>query len=203
MSASAAYFELSAPAGCRLVVAIEPSDASVQRAKLAARALHRRVEHDLDFAPAYVSRSGSSGVTACAVSESLPVGVDVERVDENAVSAELLELTLHPGEWATAPDDLPRCFFDLWTRKEAALKAIGTGLAVDPRSIQVGWGSEQWEQVSVPGQPAALVRSIGGFRTFRAAIAVWSTIGLAHCSRLGVPDSSGSVPRGVWRFAGS
>jgi phosphopantetheinyl transferase len=29
-------------------------------------------------------------------------------------------------------------FLDLWTRKEACMKAVGTGLQWDPRSIEVG-----------------------------------------------------------------
>lgn len=31
-------------------------------------------------------------------------------------------------------------FFELWTRKEALLKAIGRGFLVDPREVEVGIG---------------------------------------------------------------
>jgi 4'-phosphopantetheinyl transferase len=31
-------------------------------------------------------------------------------------------------------------FFDLWTRKEAVLKAAGSGFSIDPRQVEVGIG---------------------------------------------------------------
>jgi len=59
-----------------------------------------------------------------------PVGVDVEEVPEEQAAVELSG-RLHPAERAeiAAAKDVRRAFARVWTRKEAYLKGIGTGLA--------------------------------------------------------------------------
>jgi 4'-phosphopantetheinyl transferase len=69
-----------------------------------------------------------------------PVGVDVEQESSRGHRAEeafMSEEELHrhqqlPGEERLAD------FFRLWTLKESLLKAAGTGLSHDPRSITIG-----------------------------------------------------------------
>jgi 4'-phosphopantetheinyl transferase len=95
-----------------------------------------------DGRPVHVSlsRSGPHLVTAIAAR---PVGVDVEA----AVIDVLPELVLAPGETG----DLAR----VWARKEAILKARGTGLAT-PMS-QVVLARESWQDLAAPdGYVAAL-----------------------------------------------
>lgn len=69
----------------------------------------------------------------------LPVGVDIEcsetEVDWHAIAG----VCFHPSEQqylACLEGDARReAFFDIWTRKEAYLKGIGTGLGTDPGSF--------------------------------------------------------------------
>jgi 4'-phosphopantetheinyl transferase len=79
------------------------------------------------------------GVWVAAAASAGRIGVDVE--PERPISAGLVERCLSTQERAHL-EGLPReqvlaCFFQLWTIKEAYLKAIGAGLSVDPRSIVV------------------------------------------------------------------
>jgi 4'-phosphopantetheinyl transferase len=72
------------------------------------------------------SLSHSGERVALAVSATHDVGVDVERLAGAQAPATL---------FTAAEQDSPIAPITLWTRKEAVLKACGTGLAVDPRSI--------------------------------------------------------------------
>jgi 4'-phosphopantetheinyl transferase len=85
--------------------------------------------------PAAVSLSRTAGVAVAAVwlgSAGRRVGVDVERV-AGFRGAGIADVLLHPDERALGPRDLATT----WVRKEALLKAAGTGLAVDPASVRV------------------------------------------------------------------
>jgi 4'-phosphopantetheinyl transferase len=82
--------------------------------------------------PAAVSLSRTSGTTVVAMWPQGQVGVDVERVDR-FTDPGIAAVLLHADEPAARPADLART----WVRKEALLKASGTGLSVDPRSVRL------------------------------------------------------------------
>lgn len=102
------------------------------------------------------------------------VGVDVEPLVAERVDTELVARVLAPSErapWdALEPARRTEAFFQLWTRKEAAMKAVGMGLALDPRELVVllagdlfaplcetPLGTVQLESIEVgPGHAAAL-----------------------------------------------
>jgi 4'-phosphopantetheinyl transferase len=68
------------------------------------------------------------------------VGIDVEAVRE--VTPALARRCLSAAElgWLSAAADASlraERFLQLWTAKEAYLKAIGTGLGTDPRSVTI------------------------------------------------------------------
>ena len=75
-----------------------------------------------------------------AFADSAPVGVDVEPIGElDDVGAELLDFTLTATERlrlleVPAPQRM-RSFLHHWTAKEAILKALGTGLDVEPQAV--------------------------------------------------------------------
>jgi 4'-phosphopantetheinyl transferase len=65
-------------------------------------------------------------------------------------------LTLRENEaLSSLPSNEQRAvFFRLWTRKEALLKALGTGLSIEPSRLDLGLPSQLTEVISIrlPGQ---------------------------------------------------
>ncbi|MBO9553659.1 4'-phosphopantetheinyl transferase superfamily protein [Cellulomonas sp.] len=111
------------------------------------------------------SLSHGGGLVAIAVAgRGVPVGVDVEPVDPDALA---VVPRLHPHERRhveqTPHDDRPAAFTRLWTRKEAYVKAVGTGLrgALDADDLTVD--PPGWTVVdrAVPGHTAALAAPTG------------------------------------------
>jgi 4'-phosphopantetheinyl transferase len=88
--------------------------------------------------------SHAGDVALLAVSWASPLGIDVETVTLTTDAGALAGQVMHPNEFAAfeclAEHRRISAFFRLWTRKEAALKALGTGLSRDPRSLDVGLG---------------------------------------------------------------
>ncbi len=90
-----------------------------------------------------LSHSGDGVAVAVA---DFDVGVDVEQVRPLADRDHLVARFFSPAENAAyealSPDRRQLAFFRLWTRKEAYLKALGTGLRVSLDSFSVSNGTE-------------------------------------------------------------
>lgn len=71
------------------------------------------------------------GLIGLAFSDAGAVGLDVERIDRTVEAMEIAEAHFAEAEVAAlrGSDDANAAFFELWTRKEAAGKAVGVGLA--------------------------------------------------------------------------
>ena len=85
-----------------------------------------RGRHDVDF---NISHSGD--VLLLGITTGGRIGVDVEAwvSDHTADRAPLWEtLSEREADWVAAHDDAYAAFVRLWTRKEAVVKALGTGL---------------------------------------------------------------------------
>ena len=84
----------------------------------------------------------------------LPLGVDVEKIPEER-TVDQVGSSFHPRETAELldlpVDERPEAFARVWVRKEALLKAIGTGLSRGISRDYVGAGT-------VPGTPVAGLR---------------------------------------------
>jgi 4'-phosphopantetheinyl transferase len=80
------------------------------------------------------SLSHTRGFVACAVARGMDVGVDVESIDRGADGREIARRYFSAAEAARldACPDAERAarFVELWTLKEAYVKAIGEGLSV-------------------------------------------------------------------------
>lgn len=91
---------------------------------------------DIDF-----SLSHTRNAVLCSVSNEGRVGADVEKIEEPPPYS-ILPQVFHPAEIRrineTPPDRRTRCFYEIWTRKEAWTKQDGIGLAGDPAAIDTG-----------------------------------------------------------------
>lgn len=119
----------------------------------------------LDF---NVSHSGD--LALCAVTRARAVGVDVEAVRPEFATDEVARRFFAPGEVAALealpPDERVEAFFACWTRKEAYIKARGSGIAL---------GLDRFEVALAPGRPAVLLAT----RDEPAAAARWQLFALA------------------------
>lgn len=73
-----------------------------------------------------------------------PIGVDIEPLDRNASLQECELIFCHPEEIASLPGDGPlraKRLLEIWTAKEAILKALGTGLMHPPERIYLDLSS--------------------------------------------------------------
>ncbi|MFV2197752.1 4'-phosphopantetheinyl transferase family protein [Nocardiopsis sp. LOL_012] len=103
-----------------------------------------------------ISVSHSGEWVVLALTEGVPVGVDVERVSDARDLDGLADYTLAESEravWrALPPAERTGAFFGYWARKEALLKATGLGLSGGLRRVSV----------SPPHEAARLVEWTGG-----------------------------------------
>jgi 4'-phosphopantetheinyl transferase len=87
-----------------------------------------------------MSISHSGDLIAVAITDGLPVGVDVEQERDVQVD-DLVRMTLSADElphFTGVPSaDRDAAFFTIWSRKEAVLKATGRGLAVGMTKVTV------------------------------------------------------------------
>jgi 4'-phosphopantetheinyl transferase len=108
---------------------------------------------DVDFNLAH-----TRGLVAMALGRDVRVGIDVERFERRR-SLEIARRYFSAREIAAfeaLPDELrPRRFVELWTLKEAYLKAIGTGISGGLGSMTFDWhdGALAFERASDPDAP--------------------------------------------------
>jgi 4'-phosphopantetheinyl transferase len=80
---------------------------------------------EIDDAPFHFNMSRSGKEIAYYIGP-FPGGVDIEKIRPSGPFRVIADIHYHPAEQENAKDDTG--FFTTWTRKEAILKAIGTGL---------------------------------------------------------------------------
>ena len=133
---------------------------------------------DLDGAPEFsASRSGVWMGVALAARGA--VGLDLERrrhdVDCVAVAEHLFAPRERAAVAALSPAAERRAFFSCWVRKEACLKAIGTGLALPPERLEVGVTA--LARVSCQGRIWLVRNVMPPHQGYVAAVAVESSTG--------------------------
>lgn len=88
----------------------------------------------------YFSVSSSDELALCAVGEDREIGIDIERLRPVRAWAELATRYFSATEVAAlheAVEDPEQAFLTCWTRKEAFIKALGTGLSHPLRRFSV------------------------------------------------------------------
>jgi len=112
--------------------------------------------------------SHSGDLALIGVSDDCEVGVDIEIWREVGDAAQLAQSVFGPQERAALSglvgDERNLAFLRGWTRKEACLKALGTGLSLSPQGFEAGLGPDACELVlpAATGQETVWVQSIEG-----------------------------------------
>lgn len=108
-------------------------------------------QHQVDF---NISHSGD--VLLLGITTGGRIGVDVEAwvSDASADRSPLWDtLSEREADWVAAHDDAYAAFVRLWTRKEAVVKALGTGLPDDLPALEV---------LMAPGSTESMLRAPNG-----------------------------------------
>ncbi|MBK1828218.1 4'-phosphopantetheinyl transferase family protein [Haloferula rosea] len=88
--------------------------------------------------PLAFNLSHSKSLSALAIATKGPLGVDLEPEARGEDLVADLHAFCHPEEIARLPDlGRARALIELWTAKEAFLKALGTGLSQPPEQVSV------------------------------------------------------------------
>lgn len=122
-----------------------------------------------------LSHAGALVLIAVGLAE---VGVDVERDREGLDPDRLAPSVCTPAELAVFSalprEERRRAFLELWTRKEAVLKAAGVGLTIAPTRVHVSLPAPAHFDVSLSGAPRAgpyRVRGLAVGEGYAAAVA--------------------------------
>ena len=90
-----------------------------------------------------------------AVSGGAEIGIDIEKIrlpnDMRALAKSVFSAEENAHFMSLADDALAIPFFTCWTKKEAFLKALGTGLSIEATSVHVGFDDSNIEIVPPAG----------------------------------------------------
>lgn len=105
--------------------------------------------------PLRFNLSHSGGLVACVLGEAKQVGVDIERVDRPAVDPRVIRRYCSEPEQAAlgllGDEQRHERFLQLWTLKEAYVKARGTGLTLPLASVSFAVAADGPGDVSFNG----------------------------------------------------
>lgn len=105
-----------------------------------------------------VAHAGTQALVALATT---PVGVDIERIPDEAPEDEIVRTVLTPGEqaWLASlpPPERAAAFARCWTLKEACVKATGRGFEIAPDRLSV-CPAARGEQMAIAPTPGSAWR---------------------------------------------
>jgi 4'-phosphopantetheinyl transferase len=96
-----------------------------------------------------------------ALSENGPIGIDLESRDRAQGLLECEAGFCHPQEIARLPEEGSQramSLLEIWTAKEACLKAIGTGLLTPPEQVRIVGSDDNFIAITPDGTTHALTR---------------------------------------------
>ncbi len=106
--------------------------------------------------------SHSSDLALIGVCRDHELGVDLERIKRISEADRIVASFFTPAEraeFAAIPDDVKDlAFFRGWTRKEAVLKGLGTGLAGLSDHYETGFGMTELPAYFIPANPSPRVK---------------------------------------------
>jgi 4'-phosphopantetheinyl transferase len=124
-----------------------------------------------------ISHSGKILLIACGTSGN--IGVDIQEIYQISSLTRIIERFFSPAEknYLAGADTLSESFFELWTAKEAYLKALGAGFQSSPPEISLLPDPSHPGSYTVTGPPSAGQRwsvrtlEVGvGFKAAAAAV---------------------------------
>ena len=200
---SEAHFRdfLSAPELSRANQYYDPIDR--KRYTIARGLLRILISHYLDQRPAIIqfeygehgkpmlpetalrfSKTSSAGLGLIAFCWESELGIDLEQTkqfdDLPFSSKELFSTEEQTVMQKASPSDRRQLFCNAWTRKEAVLKALGTGLSFPPDQLTVSLQSSPQFELAVQGKQASAstnwqLRSFSPTAGYQAALAIQSS----------------------------
>ncbi|TYP72402.1 4'-phosphopantetheinyl transferase family protein [Paenibacillus methanolicus] len=89
----------------------------------------------------------ANGVVACALVRHRRVGIDLEYMEASNLNLVGHVCSQEERNYvqANAGSEL-HAFYEIWTKKEALIKAAGTGFAMDPKEIRIALGAQRGER---------------------------------------------------------
>lgn len=86
-----------------------------------------------------ISHSGDLALVAVAADRAVGIDVERKRYIDDALGVARRFFSPSESEWliAVSAEQRDHAFLTLWTRKEACLKVLGSGLSVDPAAVNV------------------------------------------------------------------
>jgi 4'-phosphopantetheinyl transferase len=149
-----------------------------------------------------VNLSHSGDLALVAVARGDEIGVDVERHDAASAMRDVEDSILSAAEKravSVLPEpDRTACLRQVWTRKEAALKAVGWGLTVSPVDVHVGADPavERLVGFASPERADVVVRDLACPKGYCASVAVTHGRGGAERAERALRQEGVAVDRG-------
>lgn len=110
----------------------------------------------------FFNMSHTEGKALYAITLGAEIGVDIEKIHETLAISELIEQVFTPQEksyFEKCSDNQKRKFFyDIWTQKEAYLKATGDGLTIPLNTLDISRHKHAWAsyKLDISGYAAAI-----------------------------------------------
>ena len=143
-------------------------------------------------------------MAAVAISRCSEIGLDVERIDRDVDFEGVADAVFTDREkqhvFGGAPEKICGRFFDLWTLKEAYIKARGMGFSLPPSSFEIDCAEsriglarqpacdvdpERWQfHLSTPRAGVRMALAIGSRRVTRLRVFEWRPDGRQDHGRI-------------------
>ena len=109
-------------------------------------------------APFDFSIAHSAHIVLCGATIDYSIGIDIEQLSPIEIDHYQDHLTLNEWDIVTKSSDKQKTFYDIWTKKEAMLKATGRGIHIDLNKLDVSGDSAIFESISYSFHPVSIAQ---------------------------------------------